>query len=483
MEAEHPHVSLYRDKQVQYSRYAEGVARILETLSSDARVHKIEHRSKDPASFAKKCGKALEDGTPKYADPIHDITDLSGVRVIVFVPSAVSYVCKFIEDNFKVIEQRDVGEERFASGHFGYQSIHLLVAMTGNRLALPDFKKYKDMICEIQVRTVLQHAWAEMEHDIQYKGQSDIPALLERKFLALAGMLEIADREFQSIQDEDARLKLSVKTSLESDLTKQVISDATQYGGSSSTEPGISIENSQIDSRSVPAKARDFVSRGRFDQAISLYTDMLREQPRMHTLYIGRARARFLAGDQRGALDDLALADQISADDPVVAALREQIREGRVRSPTSATEASAQKVYDANLALARGDSESAFVLYSDAEQLGHNMAFCIINKSMACALANDHVGAKKLVESLRIVPGSPMAVNIKAMSAIVSILRGDDESNSIGELETSVANMPEFNFNQSPLRHLEAGLQKLNGPHLGRLMGVFQRMRREFIAS
>ena len=57
------------------------------------------------------------------------------------------------------------------------------------------------------MRTILQHAWAEIEHDIQYKSSHAIPTEIRRRFMALAGMFEIADREFQAIQTADQELE------------------------------------------------------------------------------------------------------------------------------------------------------------------------------------------------------------------------------------------------------------------------------------
>ena len=84
------------------------------------------------------------------------------------------------------------------------------------------------MVAEIQVRTVLQHAWAEIEHDVQYKSPITIPDSIKRRFMALAGLLEIADREFQAIQDEDERLKKQAAESLqEGDLGQvEITADA-----------------------------------------------------------------------------------------------------------------------------------------------------------------------------------------------------------------------------------------------------------------
>jgi hypothetical protein len=81
-----------------------------------------------------------------------------------------------------------------------------------NRNKLPEYKKFAGLTAEIQVRTVLQHAWAEIEHDIRYKSTSTIPHVISRRFMALAGLLEIADREFEAIQEEDAALRANART-------------------------------------------------------------------------------------------------------------------------------------------------------------------------------------------------------------------------------------------------------------------------------
>ena len=98
---------------------------------------------------------------------------------------------------------------------FGYQSEHYLVKLKNNRTELPEYSLHRGLIAEIQVRTILQHAWAEIEHDIQYKSSITIPNTIRRRFMALAGVLEIADREFQAIQDEDRSLKEEARTSVE----------------------------------------------------------------------------------------------------------------------------------------------------------------------------------------------------------------------------------------------------------------------------
>ena len=105
---------------------------------------------------------------------------------------------------------------------FGYQSEHFLVKLDNKRTSLPEYEPHSGLVAEIQVRTILQHAWAEIEHDIQYKSTVTIPNTIRRRFMALAGLLEIADREFQAIQDEDQELKKKARTSVEKGVLEEV---------------------------------------------------------------------------------------------------------------------------------------------------------------------------------------------------------------------------------------------------------------------
>jgi putative GTP pyrophosphokinase len=169
----------------------------------------IEARAKEPDSFARKAMKPSETnpGVPKYPNPLFEITDLVGVRIITFFPESIARIDKIILDEFHVLERSDKAEKLNDEDRFGYKSIHYLAVFSPRRAILPEYEKYSNTVIEIQVRTILQHAWAEIEHDIQYKSASVIPREINRRFNALAGMLELADREFQAIQDEDVRLR------------------------------------------------------------------------------------------------------------------------------------------------------------------------------------------------------------------------------------------------------------------------------------
>jgi putative GTP pyrophosphokinase len=141
-----------------------------------------------------------------------EIRDLAGVRVITFFPKTVDEVCQCINEEFEVVERVDHTASALKEDRLGYQSVHLLVKLANNRKALPEYRRFDSLVAEIQVRTIMQHAWAEIEHDIRYKSTAAIPKAISRRFMTLAGLLEVADREFQAIQEEDASIRANARS-------------------------------------------------------------------------------------------------------------------------------------------------------------------------------------------------------------------------------------------------------------------------------
>lgn len=162
----------------------------------------VTGRTKSVASFAGKANRMIE-GRPAFADPMREITDQIGVRVITYVHSDVAAVADLLADQLRVLDDRDMGRETAQEGRFGYASRHVLVTLDPSRGDNAEHASLVDRTASVQVRTVLQHAWAEFEHDIRYKGS--IPAEhapdLDRRFTLAAGLLELADQEFSAIRD------------------------------------------------------------------------------------------------------------------------------------------------------------------------------------------------------------------------------------------------------------------------------------------
>lgn len=151
----------------------------------------ITARTKSVESFAAKAERTV-DGARLFSDPLVEITDQIGLRVITYLREDVEAVATLLADEMRLLDDRDMGLETAREGRWGYASRHLLVGVEGVQQP-----------ASIQVRTVLQHAWAEFEHDIRYKGS--IPAEhvpdLDRRFTLAAGLLELADREFTAIRE------------------------------------------------------------------------------------------------------------------------------------------------------------------------------------------------------------------------------------------------------------------------------------------
>jgi len=162
----------------------------------------VTGRTKSVASFAEKAART-RDGRPLYADPLRDITDQIGVRVVTYVHSDVDVVADLLADQVVVKDDRDLGRETADEGRFGYASRHLLIALDPAREGQPAYEALRGRVAQVQIRTVLQHAWAQFEHDIRYKGT--IPAEhasdFDRRFTLAAGLLELADREFSTIRE------------------------------------------------------------------------------------------------------------------------------------------------------------------------------------------------------------------------------------------------------------------------------------------
>ena len=176
---------------------------LVRTLLDDAGINylSVTGRAKSVASFAAKAERT-SGGRRIYTDPLSEITDQVGLRVITYLHSDVAAVAELLGDQMVVLEDRDWGQETASEGRFGYASRHLLVSVDPGRTG-PAHDAVRGRQAQVQVRTVLQHAWAEFEHAIRYKGtipEEHVPDL-DRRFTLAAGLLELADREFSQIRD------------------------------------------------------------------------------------------------------------------------------------------------------------------------------------------------------------------------------------------------------------------------------------------
>lgn len=191
------------------SRYAEAVAGMEEfglTVKGLLRellrhngvvVHTIDHRVKTEQSAKRKL--ARPDGSYQGFSSLHD---LLGLRVTCYFSDDVDRIVEILEREFLVDPSRSVDKgKQLGTKEFGYRSVHRVAQMGQDRAVLAEYDRYKSLRFEVQIRTVVQHAWAEIEHDLGYK-QDTIPEPMSRRFSMLAGVLELVDYEFMALRDQ-----------------------------------------------------------------------------------------------------------------------------------------------------------------------------------------------------------------------------------------------------------------------------------------
>jgi len=196
----------FKQRRAKYKELEQKAAEIIDRIIADNNffVMTVSHRTKESDSLKGK----LQRKSGKY-NSLVDITDLVGIRVICYFNDTVDKIARQL-GNYFTIDWGNSIDKRAAlqDTQFGYMSLHYICY-------LPDNGEYDKSICgipfEIQMRTVLQHTWAEIEHDLGYKSDFGVPRQIRRMFSQVAGLLEVADRQFVEIRDHSEQYTLSIR--------------------------------------------------------------------------------------------------------------------------------------------------------------------------------------------------------------------------------------------------------------------------------
>ncbi|MFT4471474.1 GTP pyrophosphokinase [Arthrobacter sulfonylureivorans] len=179
----------------------------------------VTARTKSVESFRDKASRMLQPAEPgcvpalEFPDPLREIHDLVGVRVIVSLPHEIRQAAALIKRqrsdfDCRADREKDIGS--IESGTYGYSSRHLIMRTLQNNTV----KAYQQALgeparatgsylFEVQIRTILAHAWSELEHDIRFKS-SDPRAwspYFDRQFTATAAMLEAVESAFAELHE------------------------------------------------------------------------------------------------------------------------------------------------------------------------------------------------------------------------------------------------------------------------------------------
>jgi len=160
-------------------------------------VHQISGRTKDFESLSSK----IDYKEGKYSS-LYEITDIVGLRIISYLESDIDKIAEVITSEF-LIDSINSSDKRIQEvSSFGYKSLHLVASLNNQITNLAEYADYAGIKFEVQIRSILQHAWAEIEHDLGYKNKSAVPDQYKRSFNRLAALLETADIEFDRLKKE-----------------------------------------------------------------------------------------------------------------------------------------------------------------------------------------------------------------------------------------------------------------------------------------
>ncbi|ELQ2466460.1 hypothetical protein QTG64_004237 [Vibrio vulnificus] len=217
--SENPAVQQYSELRPKYVHLASKMKALLVELmrANGVKFHLVEARAKTVESFREKIRRPDK----SYQNPLEDLSDLCGVRLITYYHDDVAKVAEILAAEFDVVER---GESHQASEYnpeeFGYISLHYIVTLGSKRTNLSEWELYKDLKIEVQIRTVLQHSWAAISHALQYKNESDVPKQLRRKLNRLSSLFELADEQFVDIRLESEAAKAEAAEELQQGNTE-----------------------------------------------------------------------------------------------------------------------------------------------------------------------------------------------------------------------------------------------------------------------
>ena len=291
----------------------------------------IKYRVKSFESYYAKLLHLVRSASHDHPDSVC-VTDIIGMRVVCPFIEDVALAERCIRSQFQVGEIDRKGAE-FSVREFGYESVHCLIRVSDD--LLESFHLAGPFDCEVQIRTILQDAWAEVEHELVYKADfTPFDDAVQRKLAALNANLSLSDITFQEIRDYQRRLNGELRARRASFWS--LIGDTTgdsQFGEGNADllelegptfgiTPGMAEESDGIGAQSgwtgrnegldgLLLVALQAHNAGDFPRADQVYTQIIASRPRAYVraiVHIHRGMARFASGRYRDALTDFTAA-------------------------------------------------------------------------------------------------------------------------------------------------------------------------------
>jgi ppGpp synthetase/RelA/SpoT-type nucleotidyltranferase len=164
----------------------------------------------------KKLRTKYQDPTKAYSQ-LDDITDQAGLRVITYYEDEVDKVANVINAQFDIDPDKSVDKRKTEPDRFGYYALHFVCTHLKRRTDDVEYKRFSGLSFEIQITPILQHAWAEIEHE-WYDLKAAFPEDIKRRFSRISAVLEVAGSEFTEIKKQRDNYTRAVELQVETNV-------------------------------------------------------------------------------------------------------------------------------------------------------------------------------------------------------------------------------------------------------------------------
>ncbi|MBQ5400107.1 MAG: tetratricopeptide repeat protein [Treponema sp.] len=387
-----------------YESYFDTFGEILSKI--EARLKKViqiqslptyKSRIKSFKSYYKKILRQKPDEAAKPGT-LATLTDMIGIRVICAFIEDLSVVQKILLDNFDVREVEKKGAEQ-SFREFGYESVHVLISIPEDCLPVEHVKPLpENLVCEIQIRTILQDAWAEVEHELVYKSDfNPFDKPLRRKLASINASLSLADTIFQEIRDYQNKLQNELGSRRNTFYEKaDELTDVVNGKNTIAPSPFAFASNRNDSIDDLVLQALHEHNQGNFDRAIEIYTRIVDSNPKppdvvLGVIYKHRGMAYFAQSDYENALSDFRSSVE---NDP--RGFRSLYYQGIVLSITG-NDSEAVGCFDRSLEIDRFQSHVYYRRSLSYYNLGDYVkAMDDINSAINLGLDDEHVKALRL---------------------------------------------------------------------------------------
>ena len=305
----------YEDYSGYFEKIIQNVIKILQTKVKLMSQPTYKSRVKSFESYYRKVLRLKQNEMVDTNSLIY-LTDMMGIRMICAFLEDINLAVEQLKEIFEVKEVEIKGAEKKFS-EFGYESVHVLIRIPEK--CMPKFEgKFKNLkkvsdeiVCEIQIRTILQDAWAEVEHELIYKTEFnpfDIP--LRRKLASLNASLTLADITLQEIRDYQNKLQGELEErrnsfyELADDLLNEKIEKKKSKDEISRITPFVQGTIDDLLLRAIHSH-----NEGNLEEAVVIYSKILdsvseNDKNVIAVIRKHRGMAYFSMNDYKNALDD-----------------------------------------------------------------------------------------------------------------------------------------------------------------------------------